>query len=198
MTLTGYGFALFIFILACLFAMLCKYLFARSKMHMMMLNEKEKKLLTFYSTLEDMMDEFNGSVLKANNEIEQQVAEMLNIASTVRANVQAASSVLPAPQRQAPATQTSATQANTWQMPQPTSAPVNNTGYETPKFTPFAVTTLAEAEEGKDNRAGRHARILALWQHGYTRAQIARELSITLSEVDLVLGIAGQRIEVRS
>ena len=196
MGLTGYGFALFIFILACLFALLCKYLFAGVKNQLLVLDEKEKKLLTFYATLEEMMDEFNDSAVLANGELARQMTEMRNMVASLRSpppSPPVPAAVIPA--RPAPALHIPATPPKA----APPLSPAVSNDFEMPVFKVFSTTPAPAPEiaEAEDKPApNRQARILSLRQNGLDRVQIARELSVTLSEVDLVLGIAGQRSKV--
>ncbi|MCL2496258.1 MAG: hypothetical protein FWF04_02435 [Clostridiales bacterium] len=195
MGLTGYGFALFIFILACLFALLCKYLFAGAKSHMLALDEKEKKLLTFYSTLEEMMDEFNDSAAQANSELARQAEEIRGIAAGLR-SPQAVAAVADAHARQAPPPPMPAAQPPARPKPAPPISPAGDNG-EASLYKALGVS-LPRAKEATENKPApdRHARILSMRQNGLDRMQIARELCVTLSEVDLVLGMAGRKSKV--
>lgn len=218
MGLAEYVFAFFIFMLACVFMLLCKYLFGRTKNHLRALDEKEKKLLSLYSTLEDMMDEFNDSALQANSELGHHIAEMRNVAASLRNNpaqlVQAQTVQAAPPQAALPqaAGQTLHPQAQTAPPPvgpqtqarhRGAAPPRPNSGpsFEAPLFEVIseipaaaaAAPNPANAAKSRKTEADRPARILALHKNGMDRLHIAKELSVTLSEVDLVLGIAGQR-----
>ena len=76
MGLSYYGFALFIFGLLCAFAFLCKNLFMCNKGHILSIDKKERKLLTLYRAMEDMLNEFNQTALVATTEMKRYIAEM--------------------------------------------------------------------------------------------------------------------------
>ena len=196
MGLSYYGFAFFIFLLLCIFAMLCRHLFIRNKGNVQsVLDEKEKKLLTLYSTMEDMMDEFNDTAMAASMEINRQIVEMRNIKPSMH---QAA----PAP----------AARATTPAIPMPAAAPpamptvplppipVAPTEDAQPVAPPkpaaapaFSQFEPPEATIDPKRPPDRPSHILSMHKQGMDRMHIAKQLSVTLSEVDLVLGIASQK-----
>ena len=76
MGLSYYGFALFIFGLLCAFAFLCKNLFMCNKGQIQRIDKKERKLLTLYRAMEDMLNEFNQTASAATTEMKRYIAEM--------------------------------------------------------------------------------------------------------------------------
>jgi hypothetical protein len=188
MGLTYYGFALFIFMLLCIFALLCKHLFMHNKGHIQNLDEKEKKLLTFYSTMEDMMDEFNQTALAANEEMNRHIAAMRNVKS--------AAYQAPAPPAARSAAFTAPPAPTLPPLTRPPAPPVEDMRSATAGlFDASALSAygLLNGAAKENSPASRPARILALHEQGLDRVHIAKQLSVTLSEVDLVLGLAMQR-----
>jgi hypothetical protein len=175
MELSYYGFALFIFILLCAFSLLCKRLFRYdSNWHMQNMDEKEKKLLTLYSTMEDMMDEFNQTALAANEEMNRHIAQMRTLkAGAAQAPPPPAVSPAPLPP-----------------MPAVAAGDIFAGAASAAATDDFAPLTLPGVNARTERMADRPARILALHRKGMDRLNIAKELSVTLSEVDLVLGLA--------
>jgi len=188
--LSYYGFAFFIFFLLCILALICSYLFTRRRNNMQALNEKEKKLLALYSTLEDMMDEFNDTAKTAHAEISHRMddfnasmqgalremnrraGEIRNVAVSLQQN--SALPEMPLDLSPGPA----------YTLPDENIGPAV-AGVETPSFMPLSPLETAVGD--------RSARILSLHKQGMDRVHIAKELAVTLSEVDLVLGLAAQK-----
>lgn len=187
MGLSYYGFAFFIFILLCIFALLCKRLYRGDrKDYVQNMDEKEKKLLALYSTMEDMMDEFNQTALTANDEMARHIKEIHKTKAVERFAMQTAVPSVPAfaySQNQIP-------------------SPAVISPYEdiTLTMTPavsvkddFVPAFLPETLERSERVLERSARILSLYNQGIDRVNIAKQLAATISEVDLVLGLAAQK-----
>jgi hypothetical protein len=185
MGLAYYGFAFFVFVLLCVFAILCKFLFTRNKVQRQNFDEKEKKLLTLYSTMEDMMDEFNYTALAANEEINRQILELRNTRPAARQTPPQAT------ERPAPTPPPTPPQAPLHPaMSAENTQPVLVAEPATQDFTPLSLPGVTIKESSP---ASRPSRIVALHKQGMERIRIAKELSVTLSEVDLVLGLAAQK-----
>jgi len=69
MGLEYYIFALFIAVLICIIAIICKVLFANVKRQKKMLDEQESKILQLYTSVETLMEEFNEQVKMTTNEL---------------------------------------------------------------------------------------------------------------------------------
>ena len=206
MGITYYGFAFFVFSLLCLLALLCKHLFIHNKGNERLLDEKEKKLLALYNTMEKMMDEFNKTALAAEEEMNHHIKEIRKVKAGIRqaplppaihTAPPAAARFTPSPPAPeqnpppaAPAKEQTAALAKEQmaaaakeQMAAAASAPISA------DFSPLSLPEVTV----KERPAERPARILALYKQGLDRIRIAKQLSVTLSEVDLVLGLAAQR-----
>lgn len=178
MELSYYGFAFFIFVLLCSFALLCRVIFLRGKAERQNFDEKEKKLLALYSTMEEMMDEFNQTALSATEEMTRRVTEM----RSARVNM----GQPPPPRQTLPP------------LPPPINTPMPSMVAEDMRSsspvssTPENFISLAPREKNASTERlpDRHTRILALHDAGLDRLNIAEQLSVTLGEVDLVLGLA--------
>ena len=180
MGLSYYGFAFFVFVLLCVLALLCKRLFLRGKGQIQNMDEKEKKLLALYSTMEDMMDEFNQTAQAAREEMNRHIEQMRNVKADARqaAPISAAKTTYAPPPPTQPNTPAAPAQETRNVNKPPAKAQEN-----TPPFPQGATERLVD----------RPAQILSLHKQGMDRLHIAKQLSVTLSEVDLVLGIAGQK-----
>jgi hypothetical protein len=187
---SSYGFAFFVFLLLCVFALLCKVLFLRDKSFVRkMLDDKEKKLLTLYGSMEDMMDEFNQTALAANEEINRHINKMHNAKAAIEQT--------PPPPPVRPAAVPPPAPAIV-PLPVMPAAEINfglgltatPTVPATPAAQEFNRLTLPEVKIKKEQQPTRPTRILALHNQGMDRLHIAKELAVTLSELDLVLGLA--------
>ena len=76
-------------------------------------------------------------------------------------------------------------------------APATDPALNRPALAPepqdFTPLTLPEVTVKEERIPDRSSRIVALREAGMDRLHIAKQLSVTLSEVDLVLGIAAQK-----
>ncbi|MCL1975858.1 MAG: hypothetical protein FWG61_06845 [Firmicutes bacterium] len=186
MNLSYYGFAFFIFMLLCFFALLCRRLFVgNNKEHILSMDEKEKKLLTLYSTMEEMMDEFNHTALAANEEIARTIKEMRtdknSIAPPAQTAVRATQNLAPAHLYNQPTTPIAVPFYEEASLP------------KSPVKQESIAAFIPEALEKSERIMERPARILTLHKQGLDKVHIAKQLAVTVGEVDLVLGLAAQK-----
>ncbi|MCL2425527.1 MAG: hypothetical protein FWD05_04225 [Oscillospiraceae bacterium] len=66
-----YIFALFVAVLICVIAFVCKLLFANVKRQRKLLDEQETKLLQLYTSVETLMEEFNEQVKLTTTEFKE-------------------------------------------------------------------------------------------------------------------------------
>jgi hypothetical protein len=71
-----YAFALYVFGLACVVVVLCRFLFSDKKRRDKLLNEKEAELLKLYGRVEDAVEEFYGEVNDAKAELSRLKSEL--------------------------------------------------------------------------------------------------------------------------
>lgn len=182
MELSYYFFAFFIFLLLCSFALLCRILFLRGRRERQNYDEKEKKLLTLYSTMEDMMDEFNQTALKASEEMNRHITEIRSIKVSARPTppyVVRQPSPPPPPPPTPPMSSLAAGEMRINAPPSPHD---------------YAAQPATEAAPKGERLPDR---ILSLHEEGLDRLHIAERLAVTMGEVDLVLGIAKQKPETK-
>ncbi|MDR1117319.1 MAG: helix-turn-helix domain-containing protein [Oscillospiraceae bacterium] len=184
MGLEYYGFAFFIFVLICAVVLLCNYLFSDVKRQHKLLDEKETKLLRLYQTIEDVLDEFYDSVEESKNEMKKTMLEIESL-KEVRKKEQILSS--PDAARDTAA----GTRRRQTAPPERRTAPFRETADAPPVIDFKGILSGAEEETGKSAAESKntHNSILELAEQGKARSQIAKELNITQSEVDLVIGI---------
>lgn len=198
-----YGFVAFVFLLICLLALLCNHLFSDVRRQKKLLDEKESKILRLYQSLEDSMDEFNDSVAANQKELEAHKEELKlqkqELYAYMKSLRTSTSSREPEPSAvTAPNLRTA--------LPKQEEVKEAKEPGETPKRT--ARTKKSSGAEGekepspKKERAKSslspnvafdpkiNQRVMDLQAEGRNRNQIAQELKITLSEVDLVIGLS--------
>ncbi len=247
MELKYYGFAFFIFVLICLLMVLYNFLFSDLKRQRKLLDEKENKLLRFYQSVEEALDDFNDSVEKSFSEMDSRLKELGDLHAeterfmreisvrmpdklpqqspaaqppgarprTVRGAPPVSEYVPQPPLRQPmpslrPQAAPQQVPAQTVQAAPPQQPPVLR---ETPKpqhidvkaedvkdepadFQPAGfrrafetASALSDSELTPQEGANRNEQILSMAEKGMDRSAIAKELGITLSEVDLVIGM---------
>jgi hypothetical protein len=213
MKLEYYFFALFIAALACLVAILCKVLFADIKRQNKMLDEKEKKLLDLYRSVENIMEEFHDQSTAALDEMREYESR-----AAIRMVTQAvAPQPAPAPEKketkerlpradEVDTDSTSRRKAASEALDradklvnnqpakkaQPTATPAGRT--DAPVFQRLFDDAIDEQKPpANENEAKqqRSEKILAMSKDGKKTAQIAKELGITQNEVKLVIELGG-------
>jgi hypothetical protein len=214
MRLEYYFFALFIAALACLVAILCKVLFADSRRQNKLLDEKEKKLLDLYRSVETIMEEFNDQAKAAIDEMREYESR-----ASIRAVTQTA-----APQPQPPPEKKEQKE----RLPRADEAEADSSGRikaasdaleradklvngKAAKKTPAPAASAGSgdkpvfqrlfddtADETKppaneaEAKQQRTEKILAMSKDGKKVAHIAKELGITQNEVKLVIELGGK------
>ena len=189
-----YLFAFYIFLLVLVLMFLYNYYFSDIKRQKKLLDEKESKLLRLYQTLEDVLDEYYDTAATAKREISEtmneinlksgelfeDIATFANETADRRVPMRRPVQVNMAPQSPPPvnveSVQTAPIQSNS-------EAPVID----------FKAILQGSEENAQPSLRQKttNQRIIELVQEGKSRAQIAQELNITQSEVDLVIGISG-------
>ena len=190
MNYTYYLFAFYIFVLICGALLLYRYLFSDLKRQQQMLEEKETKLLRLYQTLEEVMDDFYDSVESSKAEARVMADAVKKSADEAASRIQehvAAREVTNAPSPAPPEPK----KRNSRRSNTAKSTPKNE---EAPPFRELVMETAAEPDGEPEEKSEpavktRTESILELSRQGLERAEIARELNVTLSEVDLVIGI---------
>ena len=195
MGLQVYLFATYIFVLLCLLVLLCNYLFADLKRQRKLLDEKENKLLKLYSGLESTMDEFSDTVTAARTEWDQRDARLQQLAREIAA---AASAPRPVPvsprleaepelpRKRAPKP---APKPEEPLVPKEEEASFQLLFEQATMDEPSEPPAVPQPELRRSRGPTRHDNILALYEEGRSRTQIAQELGIAQNEVDLVIGI---------
>ena len=199
-----YAFALFVSVLICLIALLCKVLFADYRRQHKLLDEKETKLLELYRTVESIMEEFSDQVkttMDEIKEIEERIAkrsvpnvppppEIVKQEQTEKpqrgeivdsSRIRAASEVLERAER--------IIKSDTLKTPANSAKGNNGTVFQS--FFDDTVNESPEAAEESPKKLKRNESILTMASEGKTDAQIASELGITRNEVKLVIGLRG-------
>lgn len=177
-----YLFALFIFILICVVLIVCRLLFSDVKRQQKLLDEKETKLLRLYQTLEELLDEYYDSVEETKADIAVKIKELKAVESITQAFT------LPAPQSEK--TVSAGGAATIASIATPVVKPEDeDAGDGIPAAEFKEILFAAENGENGKPKPTRTVSILDLAEQGRNRFQIAEELGITLSEVDLVIGI---------
>jgi len=204
MELHYYLFASYLFMLALVLVLICKYLFADVKRQRRMLDEKEKQLLSTFRSLEDMMDDYYALVDEAKSELENRGRE---IESRLLMTAVLASS---APGTSAPASEKPTLQAAPQRpddyFPANIADLQKKAAVKKPVKSPTAKLQTAKTEVIDENQIGfeqlfndaisnisakaqLHEKIVEMSRRGQTRAEIAKTLKITQNEVELVTGM---------
>lgn len=185
MDLSYYLFATYVFVLACIIAIICKYMFADVKRQRKMLDETESKLLKTYQSLEEVMDEFYDVVAESTSDIEKKYKSLEQFTLPPARSVQDDSvhaisagerryifaEYAPPPQPEPGLEQSKAAEPDIQ----------DQIGFDH-IFT--EIYSTAETPAGSI-----HDRIAALAGEGKNRAEIAKILNITQNEVDLVISM---------
>lgn len=160
-----YWYALFVAILLCLVAILCKFLFANVKQqHKVihkMLDEKESKLLRLYQDVEEIMEEFTLQAKSATEDIKD--GALANNSISTLKNVEAVTEKKPEP-------------------PANDSLVFKNL-IDVTVDEPLPISSASPVQNT------RNGKILAMKSEGKTSSQIAQELGITQNEVLTVIGL---------
>lgn len=168
-----YLFATYVFLLVCIVLVIGKHMFADVKRQRRMLEDKEKKLLRTYQTLEDAMDDFYDTVEDAKKELNQKSIE-LEAQPTGRRQVLHEITEIPK-------------QFQVYDAPlTPPSQPY---GIETAPLPVFDQILSDSAEKAGAPLSALHEKILDLSGQGKSHTEIAKCLEITQNEVDLVIGM---------
>ena len=169
-----YLFAVFVFALICAAIFLCHYLFSDIRRQKKMLDDKEAKLLRLYQSLEDVMEEFSDSVNLAGEDIKAQKEQMARQQQELYAYMKELRlGVLTEKEEEIKAG----------------AEPQNEVLFKD-YLAEYDQNQKTEAKEEEPQTAAHgknRDKILAMAAYGQDRLQIARELNITLNEVDLVL-----------
>jgi len=203
-----YAFALFIAALICIIAIIIKVLFSNTKAKQKLLDERESQILQLYNTVETIMEEFNDQVKAATEELKEyehratshsaafdlppqlekkeQVIEKLPRTLPLDANrIRVAGEVLERAERI----------IKNDVIMNPVPPPVKEeTGAVFQKF--FDESAEAPPPPDLSDTSGAQSRstaILTLAGEGKTDGEIARELGITRNEVQLVVGLTGNK-----
>lgn len=182
MGLDHYLFAFYVFTLICVIAVICKYLFSDVKRQRRMLDETERKLLRTYQSLEDVMDEFYDAVAEAKADIEKSKAGLEQTCAELQARLASSAPELTKPA--VGAADAAIAQGFTVARPRGRS-----------KAGQDGQVTFEQLFNGVSEKTGAplsalHENVLDLSRRGRDRAAIAKELKITLNEVDLVIGMS--------
>jgi DNA-directed RNA polymerase specialized sigma24 family protein len=179
-----YVFAFYEFLLICVILLLCRALFSRAKKQKAKLEEKEAKLLKLYQTVEDAMDELYDLASESKSEIE----EALNKLSSLMGSLAKA-------EIGGPGTPSLKADASETEFQKDRRDGVKQTDGDRERFRepikPDKEQTrpTSAADQAERRYATRAEIILERSRSGKTSAQIAKELGITLNEVDLVIGM---------
>lgn len=180
MGLSHYLFASYVFILVCVVLVICKFMFSDVKRQKKMLDDTETKLLRTYQTLEEAMDEFYDLVAESKDEMTKKYKELEDLMD--------AATLVRTEHRTSPAAESpSAPKASS---PAPKSAPKRRTAPKKDKEPQeFSQMFLELSSRAGVPASELHERVLDMARSGKTRAEIAKELQITLNEVGLVIDI---------
>ncbi len=180
MTSSMYIFGFYVFALLCIFALICKCLFAKTRKNLLSLAEKEKKLLALYSTMEELIDDFNSGTEASKRELDSRIREIRELAINSKTQVENNLALFQ--------------QANLelkQEIAQKKPQPIVFAREEEPAI-PKAPNFPKISSVPEISSANRSAMIVDLHNDGFDRLQIAKELAVTVNEVDLVLGIAAK------
>ena len=171
MGLEHYLFGFYVFVLICVILIITKCMFANVRRQRKMLDEQESKLLRAYQTLDDSTDEFYDLVAQSKNEVRQEVERFSGRAQPLD-DLGGAGAPAPAVV-QDPIRLYKAQQVQQSDVPPPAFEQLYNEA---------AVTAETPA-------ATQHEQVLQLSKQGMNRAEIAKTLQITQSEVGLIVGM---------
>lgn len=168
-----YLFASYVFLLIAVLLVIGKRMFADVKRQKRMLDAKEKKLLRTFQTLEDAMDDFYDLVEESKKEFAEK-RDKLDILVTDPSNVLHEITEVPkAAPKSAPLLEPKQPLANSV-------LPASNN---------FEQLFDQLAEKNPTPLYALHGKILSLANKGNTRSEIAKQLKITQTEVELVIGM---------
>ncbi len=181
MTSSIYLFVFYVFALLCIFALICKCLFAKSRKNLLSLAEKEKKLLALYSTMEELIDDFNSSTEASKRELDSRIREIRELAINSKTQVENNLALF----QQANLELKHEMSLKKQQKQQKIALAKEEEPVKAPNFP--KISSVPEISS-----TNRSAMIVNLHDDGFDRLQIAKELAVTVNEVDLVLGIAAK------
>lgn len=167
-----YLFAAYVFFLVCAILVICKFMFADVRRQKKLLEEAEKKLLQTYGRLEDAMDEFQYVAEKSRLELQAQAEDIEKRLSSY--------TLVRPPRDEVPISAEKA-------VPSTGLHEVSKTGAYDPQA--FESLLIQVKEQAPKELPALHEMILDLSRRGKKRTEIAEELKITLTEVDLVIGV---------
>ncbi|MDR0490921.1 MAG: hypothetical protein LBH28_06725 [Oscillospiraceae bacterium] len=205
MDIKYYGFALFIAILVCLVAVLCRALFGGIKRQLKLFDEKESQFMALYRSIESIMEEWNDQVKASKDEIKEFenhasvrlasiIAQMapgkeeadhkpLQFAAAGPDRIGSAGEVLARAEKMAK--QSTGIR--------PDASKKNDRGTVFRRLFDERIGELSTGSDDTPAKPSKNDSILALAEDGKTVPQIARELGITQNEVNLVIGIMGMK-----
>jgi DNA-binding NarL/FixJ family response regulator len=213
MKLEYYFFALFIAALACLVAILCKVLFADNRQQKKMLDEKEKKLLDLYRSVENIMEEFGDQAKAALDEMREYESRA---AIRTVSHTAAPPPTPPAEKKDTKERLPRADEADAegsgirkaasdaleraeklagGKTSQKTPATAASAGGDKPVFQRLFDDTAEETKPPANETEAKQQRtdkIISMSKDGKKVAQIAKELGITQNEVKLVIELGGK------
>lgn len=172
-----YLFATYLFVLIIILVIVCKYFFADVKRQRRMLDEKEKQLLDTFRTLEDAMDDYYAIVEDAREELEKKSRELENRLLLPESQEKRAEDALKYEMALKKAAAENPTKA---EEPKSEQSDESRSGFEQ-MFSDAAANITAKSEL--------HGKIVEMSGQGRPRAEIAKALRITQTEVDLVTGM---------
>ena len=197
MGIEQYLFGFYVFVLICLVLVLYRFLFSDIKRQRMLLEEKESKLIKLYSTIEDMMDDFMASAEDSKLEADKSVKKIKELGEGLERQYSAVTSPPPAPPEKKSGGKKAQKEvkidlvAGAEEEELLKAAPAIE---EPLPFRELLTNTSGEIELPDMLARKENMDIIELAQQGKSRSQIAKELGITLSEVDLVIGISKKNV----
>lgn len=192
MGITEYLFAFFIFILVIAAMFIYSRFFTGITTQKKLLDERETKLLRLFQNVEDMLEEFNDTMEMSQKELDirfesldRRQAELIEAMNDISGMINNISKDSVMPMMENIINYKEPEELEKSRSDEKTAKPAGGFKSLLDTVNRVEVTLPAPAESRKKS-------ILDMSRDGKTRGQIAQELSITLSEVDLILGVAGK------
>jgi hypothetical protein len=173
-----YAMAFSMFVLACVIAFLCKYIFSELHRRNRDIQEKEGKLLEMYENVEDFMEVFQTGTRDSKDEM-RSLREEIELLKTIQSLVEEAQPEEAPEPAKPPAQNADDTQRDVPEIVDAPAQPSVDEADEAEDAEPENVLSGARGELRDD--------VMRLYGAGRSKCQIARELGVTQSEVELII-----------